>query len=70
MVSWRSLAELLSQQDLAECVLCHLPLAALAAVQCTCRAARAAVAQLPEACWQASWDASLQPSLACQQLTG
>ena len=53
MDSTASLLELLlASVDLAECVLGHLPLAALAALQCTCRAARAAVFQLPEALWQ------------------
>ena len=48
-----SLVELLlTSVDLAEQILSSLPLAALAALQCTCRAGHAAVAQLPEAVWQ------------------
>lgn len=42
--------------DLAERVLGDLPLASLAALQCTCKAAGTAVARLPEALWQVSID--------------
>ena len=40
--------------DLADGVLSHLSPAGLATLQCTCRAAQAAVCRLPEAVWQVS----------------
>ena len=53
MASGGGLAEqFLTSADSAESVLGHLPLAALAALQCTCRAAQAAVSQLPETIWK------------------
>ena len=70
MASRSSLAELLhTLVDLAECVLGRLPLAALAALQCTCRAGRAAVAQLPEATWQVSHTAAARAKGQAQHET-
>lgn len=49
----RSRAELLSKPlDMAKHALGVLPLAALPALQCTCRAVQAAVSQLHETVWQ------------------